>query len=905
MPPAADPDDVAAARTQLRRLLEALQAADDAGDVEAGRQLREALVHERFARRVVGDGRATPLDVALLMKLAWELGLQAQHEASALVYAAARGHAEAIGDDASAAQAGLGAAGGLIALLDLDAAEVLLAQVPDTRELVGARAFAAGRLSAARGALGRADEQLSRALEVASGPRIVKAELALMLAEVRIDRGDFAGFEALRTVWAPHDVDASLGLRWQLLLGTVQQLQGRLGAAERTLRAVLHQPAPDTLAAAVLSARWQYVQLLGLLNRLDEAEAALTELEAGGGGGDCTLLRALLAARRSTVPIVSRRRRAADEVGESEDLADPLGAVMGPEPPVRRNERAAIDWAELSNRLQLHLHHGQLDAATEALGWLSVWRESFDSPLIAARYDHLVALVALAHGHWTEAAERAQAAQDACAALGLTLAEWNLSRLRCVILASSGRGSAEEVRRHQQYASGLLAAMCGDLDVRDRIQFRLNKWTPVEERISALCRGCPSEDVQTARVVLQSIVDLRLWDTVPETDPGAPPTATATATVGGDLYALAEVQAELWRDHANRRASTRAVAPSWLRGDTAVAHYVVLPDRVELFLLYDGYCRRIELDPIPRTDLWELVRRALGKLQYHRWYADARDPAELARRLGLADISRRLPRSVTNLLIVPDGALAHVPFCGLPLAGEPLMMRYALAFAPRWGWHHSGLHKARRYSDALGVAVADASAAVGQEMLPAVDLEIDGLRHLTRRNHYHPLIDRKARRADVLASLQRVELVHLACHGRFDVEHPTRSGLLLDDGWLTIEDLKNLELSGLRLAIVAACEGATSLPLPGSEAISLPVALLLRGAHAVAAALWRIPSDATREFMGELHAALLRQGPFAAMTMVQRASFSRDLASEAWCGYMLHVCGAPPRWWARLRLLLP
>lgn len=53
--------------------------------------------------------------------------------------------------------------------------------------------------------------------------------------------------------------------------------------------------------------------------------------------------------------------------------------------------------------------------------------------------------------------------------------------------------------------------------------------------------------------------DLAVLSTVLVTTSRPSPTATATVTAGGDLYALAELQAELWRGHANRRESTRAL----------------------------------------------------------------------------------------------------------------------------------------------------------------------------------------------------------------------------------------------------------------------------------------------------------------------------------------------------------
>jgi CHAT domain-containing protein len=67
----------------------------------------------------------------------------------------------------------------------------------------------------------------------------------------------------------------------------------------------------------------------------------------------------------------------------------------------------------------------------------------------------------------------------------------------------------------------------------------------------------------------------------------------------------------------------------------------------------------------------------------------------------------------------------------------------------------------------------------------------------------------------------------------------------MSDGLLTLRDILDLKLDGIRLAILSACEtGLTGTKL-ADEAISLPTGLLQAGVAGVAASLWSVSDLST------------------------------------------------------------
>lgn len=95
--------------------------------------------------------------------------------------------------------------------------------------------------------------------------------------------------------------------------------------------------------------------------------------------------------------------------------------------------------------------------------------------------------------------------------------------------------------------------------------------------------------------------------------------------------------------------------------------------------------------------------------------------------------------------------------------------------------------------------------------------------------------------ARVVVALPDATLFHASTHGMHDPVEPARSGLLLADGVLQLDMLRDARLDAMRLVFLFACEsglaGVRKLP---EEFIGLPTGFVEAGAAAVVGSLWPI-----------------------------------------------------------------
>ncbi|WP_431981477.1 CHAT domain-containing protein [Streptomyces qinglanensis] len=102
----------------------------------------------------------------------------------------------------------------------------------------------------------------------------------------------------------------------------------------------------------------------------------------------------------------------------------------------------------------------------------------------------------------------------------------------------------------------------------------------------------------------------------------------------------------------------------------------------------------------------------------------------------------------------------------------------------------------------------------------------------------HTCLDRvDAMGARVRDELRGHRYVHFGCHGKQDLADPSRGGLVLHDGVLTVAQLAGEAHSG-DLAFLAACETANGGLVNMDEAISLTAALRFAGWRDVIGSLW-------------------------------------------------------------------
>jgi CHAT domain-containing protein len=119
--------------------------------------------------------------------------------------------------------------------------------------------------------------------------------------------------------------------------------------------------------------------------------------------------------------------------------------------------------------------------------------------------------------------------------------------------------------------------------------------------------------------------------------------------------------------------------------------------------------------------------------------------------------------------------------------------------------------------------------------------------------HSHVLRGAQATAQEVRQQLVEHDILHLSCHGAAGFAEPLAAGLKMAGGTLTLRDILELRLEGVRLAVLSACE--TSIPgteLP-DEVVSLPAGLVQAGVAGVVGSLWSVSDVSTMLLMARFY----------------------------------------------------
>src|SRR5262249_39947628 len=113
--------------------------------------------------------------------------------------------------------------------------------------------------------------------------------------------------------------------------------------------------------------------------------------------------------------------------------------------------------------------------------------------------------------------------------------------------------------------------------------------------------------------------------------------------------------------------------------------------------------------------------------------------------------------------------------------------------------------------------------------------------------------------------------VHLATHGVLDARSPNNTYLALDAGnRLTAHEVENLDLTGVTLVTLSACETALADQTPGAELMSLAQFFSEAGAQSVVVTLWAVDDVETAHLMEHFYRTL-RESPTEKARALQQA----------------------------------
>lgn len=273
-----------------------------------------------------------------------------------------------------------------------------------------------------------------------------------------------------------------------------------------------------------------------------------------------------------------------------------------------------------------------------------------------------------------------------------------------------------------------------------------------------------------------------------------------------------------------------------------------------------------------------------------------------------------------GLVIIPDGALAFLPFDSLRKdpAGEYLCEQYEVSLAPSvsvmlmvqgrefganrramlafGGGIYSPDGASAKRGRRAGVSVSDmpekekkrlakkASAGatasyyngrgIRWENLPGTGEEVARIDSLVYGKKGTMVVtgeDVTEERVKALSKtneLARYRTLHFACHGYYDREFPSYSAVVFsevsrkmktgEDGYLSVEEVALLKLEA-EIVNLSACETGLGKVVKGDGVVGLTRAFQVAGANRVGVTLWQVDDEATMEFMVRVYSRVVKE----------------------------------------------
>jgi CHAT domain-containing protein/Tfp pilus assembly protein PilF len=325
-----------------------------------------------------------------------------------------------------------------------------------------------------------------------------------------------------------------------------------------------------------------------------------------------------------------------------------------------------------------------------------------------------------------------------------------------------------------------------------------------------------------------------------------------------------------------------------LRNDTALIEYILGNERSYLISISNA---SYKVTVLPSQD--KIVDMLTGYLGY------LEDP-EIEPTIGIAAAKRLyrelfypvesiIPKSVTNLIIVPDGLLFHLPFETLvsnhSADSKPdyLANRYLISYAPSASAFFYLLKrpKPESYSKDLLAFGAPSypkpgspgnkdSRSPSQLLLDLyeksgfsfspIPYSAKEVKEISK--HFKP--DKK----DVYLKSEATEqilkglnlnsyrIVHFACHAFSDESYPFRSTLVFsldgsgeEDGFFQVLEMYKFRLNA-DLTVLSACQTGKGKNIQNEGVLGLPRFFFYMGSRSIISTLWSIDDKATSRFMG-------------------------------------------------------
>jgi len=303
-----------------------------------------------------------------------------------------------------------------------------------------------------------------------------------------------------------------------------------------------------------------------------------------------------------------------------------------------------------------------------------------------------------------------------------------------------------------------------------------------------------------------------------------------------------------------------------------------------------------------------------------------RKQSERLGKLLLSGIEPLARPGLQHLLVVPDGVLSAVPFEVLRAGrgdSSLLIEQFDITYLPsssillraapdrgrvrHFPWHRELL----ALGDPIPSNRADPTLSdvlPGDELrerLPTSAAEVQAIARLSSgRSEIHLGAD-DLKKYLLEGKASGVPLLHLSSHATADTDNPERSRILFSSedkdsrpDYLFLREVYELDLRGVELAILSACDTERGKMIPGEGVQGFSRALLSAGSSATVTTLWRVADQPTSEFMKQFYYALGQGKTKAEALRWAKLKFFRSGATlehpRYWAAFVLNGDGFRP-----------
>ncbi|WP_414622796.1 CHAT domain-containing protein [Calothrix sp. CCY 0018] len=750
--------------------------------------------------------------------------------------------------------------------------------------------LAMGRLLASLGQYAEALISLKRGLYYAQGEDIQNIPslalqtffpLKLNIASALLEKGEFDRADNLlweSQIQLNQTQHPEYQIRWLELSGKLNLLQGNLGEGLKKFQQVEKLCRQLRSPRAMLRAKLNLVHILIQLNQTSAAQNYLLDTQRDALKiNDSTLvsradLLLQLCNARSNSPVSS-----ISVTGMSKKISDeqPLTKAKLKLDLSNQSSNYLAWFEDRALAFQLLLSELKLDDASNLLEHINKVFEYTDSQVVKIRIRVLSATLVYYQGTNNNNLKQIEKAHlilsKICLKLelmGLKPELWQVQRIM-IWCRTRLNYSPAAVEALTLSANQLLEQITITLPPTEQVFYLLNKWTADEEYIASQINQLSRLKLRLNRVNLFQ----RLW---------------LRFQLIRRLNFLVEY-IDKYKDALAKRTTKPErtidkILPSksfWLRfiahpKDRITLMFLILPDRI-LIIKTGLFLFDFNVIPTTRIKVRNCVKQWYDCIQGFDGYRDigvgnnlnynqkmiavsqvGQDVTEnLADMLDLPKILQQLPKRIRALTVIPDDILHGFPFAAITYKNKYLIQTYAVSIAYELKSKSiKPLSSPRKQALVVGV-----SKQIQQfQALPGVNRELEQVVQWLKNNniYFQLLANNSATKTAIVEKLSQANLLHIACHGTFEPNQPDKSGLVLisDSGQkdiLSLRQLSEIDLRGLRHATLSSCWSADHFILPGRWIISLPETLWRSGTQSILGCLWEVSDKVAVSFMSKFY----------------------------------------------------